>query len=81
MGSDLWPAALVILQTRMSRATFDHCLARTVAARKNGTLTIMAPPLTIEWLEHRLRPLIESIIPVVAGRPLKIKFAVKKETA
>lgn len=81
MESDLWPAALAVLQTRMSRTTFDHCLAQTVAVRKNGTLTVMAPLLTIDWLEHRLRPLIESVIPVVAGRPLKIKFAAQKETA
>jgi Helix-turn-helix domain len=72
----LWADALVQLKCRLDRATFNAWLLGShVVESGESTLTVGVPcPDSLPWLQHRLRPLIEQTLRLVAGRPIAVDF-------
>ena len=76
-ASELWPAALAELKMQMTRQTFDNCLLGTVAAWDGEALVIRCRSAqAVEWLENRLRVLVERAVESVAGLPCPVRFEV-----
>ena len=73
----LWTEALNSLKLKTTQTVFDQWLAHTHAERHNGTLRILCPDTyTADWLDHRLRPQIETTIHQLQGEELSIEFGV-----
>jgi DNA-binding PadR family transcriptional regulator len=73
-----WTDVLDRLQHKMTRAAFETWLTKTVAERSDDILTVYTPsPHGREWLENRLRPIIEETVTALAGEPLKIYFVIR----
>ncbi len=72
----LWSDALHQLKTRMDRHTFNAwLLGSRVVDSGEDTLTIgILSPAGLPWLQHRLRPVIEQSLQLVAGRPIAVDF-------
>jgi len=72
----LWAAALDEMQGRMARGTFEKWLKGSrVVDSGEGTLTIGILSMQgAEWLQHRLRGVIERTVQDVAGRPIAVSF-------
>lgn len=62
----------------MALATFDACLRRTRAVkRENGILTVTVPDERVrQWCAGRLVPLIRRSLRHVTGEDLEIEFQV-----
>lgn len=78
MHSAIWAHALEELRLQMPKTTFDTWLKGTTAELQGDTLTVVvANSFAQDWLEHRLRPKIESSVASIAGQPLEIAFTVR----
>jgi hypothetical protein len=76
-ASELWKAALTELGMQMTRQTFDNCLLGTLAAWDGEALVIHCRSAqAVEWLENRLRVLVERAVEEVAGLPCPVRFEV-----
>ena len=73
MSSDPWADVLTRLQPAVTKASFDMYLRGTVLLSNEGEVwTIGARnALAMEWLEHRLRPVIEREV----GDGAQVRFA------
>ena len=76
--NQLWQAALSEMQLQMTQETFTTWLKPTrVLAHEDSTITIVVEnPYAKEWLDHRLRPIIERTLSSVAGKKLEVEFVV-----
>ncbi len=74
----VWTATLAELELQMTRATFDSWLRDTrVSEASNGVLVVeVRNQYGVEWLEGRLRPVIERTLNHVAGQQIEIEFVV-----
>ncbi len=72
----LWAAALQDLRFQMARETFQQWLQGSrVVESGDGTLTIgIVPMYGADWLQHRLRGVIERAVGQIAGRPITVSF-------
>lgn len=78
--SRLWEQVLTDLQGQMPRAAFDTWLRSTVGTRENGVLQVTVNhPHGAEWLDKRLRPVIERALDRVATEPVRLVFVTKGE--
>ena len=72
----LWADALVQLKCRLDRQTFNAWLlgSRVVDSGENALTIGILYPVGLPWLQHRLRPVIEQTLRLVAGRPIAVDF-------
>ena len=72
----LWADTLQQLKCRLPRETFNAwLLGSRVVESGEGMLTIgILRPAGLPWLQHRLRPVIEQSLLLVAGRPIAVDF-------
>ena len=64
----------------MAKATFDTWLRGTVGTRENGVLSVTVRHAHgAEWLDKRLRPVIERTLNRVATEPVELVFVTKGE--
>lgn len=78
--STLWITTLAELKLQVTSATFNSWLAGTVARERDGSLEVMVGGESArDWLESRLREVIERTVHRVAGRPVEVRFVVKEE--
>jgi len=72
----LWADALVQLKCRLDRQTFNAWLlgSRVVDSGENALTIGILYPAGLPWLQHRLRPVIEQTLRLVAGRPIAVDF-------
>jgi len=73
---EVWKAALAELRLRMARETFQQWLQGSrVIESGEGALTIgIVSRQGTDWLEHRLRNVVERTVEDVAGRPIAVSF-------
>jgi hypothetical protein len=73
-----WRAVLADLKLGMPQATFDACLRRTRAVkRENGLLTVAVPgERDRQWCAGRLAPLVRRSLRHVTGEDLEVEFQV-----
>jgi hypothetical protein len=78
-AAEIWEQVLEELQLELTRATFETWLRPTRAVgRDNGVLVIqVASVYARDWLEGRLRGMVERAVERVAGEPLKVQFVVE----
>lgn len=75
-SSELWPQVLKVLQTSMTRATFETWLQKTTAQVEDNRLIVLTPSsFGQDWLDNRLRNTIERAVAQVVGRPIPVEFA------
>lgn len=75
---DRWPAVLEALEGMMERQTFRVWFGDTWAEHGDGRVLVYAcKEGQRDWLEHRLRPVVEQAVEGVTGEPLEVEFAVR----
>ena len=78
-----WEAALGRLQLQVPRPSFDTWLRGTVGlSNEENSLVVSVPtPFAAEWLDTRMKGLIETAVASVAGAPLSVTFHVGEHTS
>lgn len=74
--SDLWEKTLSIIETKISKPSFETWLQHTKAySLKRDTLTVTAPSeFARDWLEERYTTPIANILYEITGEKLNVKF-------
>ncbi|MGG1518966.1 chromosomal replication initiator protein DnaA [Paenibacillus oryzisoli] len=80
-STDLWQQILTIIQTKLSKPSFDTWLKSTKATVFNDTEVVICAPNNFaqEWLESRYTKLIEGTIYDYLGRHVAVKFILETE--
>ncbi len=75
----VWQAALSELQAQVSRTTYDTWLKHVTLVGLEQGVCILGVPSSFakEWLESRLRPLIERTLSGLVGQPIQIEVVVQ----
>lgn len=74
-ASELWKGALSELRVQMTKSTFDSWLVGTTAVWDGEALVIHCRSVqAINWLDARLRALVERSVESVAGTPYPVRF-------
>lgn len=78
--STLWVTTLAELKLQMTSATYNSRLLRTVGREREGALEVVATGESgRDWLDNRLRVVIERAVARVAGQPVEVRFVVEEE--
>jgi hypothetical protein len=81
-NSPVWKKALQDLQFQMTRATFSTWLEGTTAIETRDELTVHVRNLfAVDWLDNRLRPMIQRTVDDRAGRSMSVRFVVDGQDA
>lgn len=79
LDNDIWEQILSIIQTKVSRPSFDTWLKSTKAKFTNDTVIILAPNnFSKEWLENRYNKLILAAIIEYTGKEYELKFLIEQ---
>ncbi|HEX7056508.1 MAG TPA: chromosomal replication initiator protein DnaA [Bacilli bacterium] len=80
-ANELWNQVLSVIQTKLSKPSFDTWLKSTKAlVFDEDSLLICAPNnFAREWLENRYTKLIKSNVQEVTGRDVTISFVLEKD--
>lgn len=80
-STDLWQQILTIIQTKLSKPSFDTWLKSTKATVFNDSTVIICAPNNFaqEWLESRYTKLIETTIYDFTGKHVSVKFIIETE--
>lgn len=78
---DLWQQVLSIIQTKLSKPSFDTWLKSTRATVFTDTSVVICAPNNFakEWLESRYAKMISSTIYEFMGKQVEVKFIVESE--
>jgi hypothetical protein len=79
--ADLWKTTLSDIQLQTTKATFDRWLRGTTPVeRHDHTITIMTQdPFAKEWIENRLRTLIERTLASIAGEEMHLQVTTSQK--
>jgi hypothetical protein len=79
----LWERVLRDLEIQMTRATFDHWLRGSTLLEfekpGNGTARLVVGVkhhYAVDWLEHRLKPVIQRVVKRLVGQETELTFQV-----
>ena len=77
----LWQQILTIIQTKLSKPSFDTWLKSTKATVFNDSTVVICAPNNFaqEWLESRYTKLIEGTIYDFTGKHVSVKFIIETE--
>lgn len=77
-AEQLWRNVLERLRTRLPKSTYDTWLAGTTAEMSEEGLSVHVESVhAFEWLEHRLRPIIQEVVNTEADREVAIRFVIQ----
>jgi len=79
-ATQLWQAALNVLQQQVTRKEYETWLkTSSIADFDNGTVVVAMPnTFAVEWVENRIKPLVERTLSGIVGYPLKVRFGVRQ---
>ncbi|MBP1994596.1 chromosomal replication initiator protein DnaA [Paenibacillus eucommiae] len=79
--NDLWQEVLSVIQTKLSKPSFDTWLKSTKANVFTDSLVVICAPNNFarEWLESRYTKLISSTIYDLVGKQVDVKFIIETE--
>lgn len=79
-ATQLWQAALNVLQQQVPRKEFETWLkTSTIADFENGTVIVAMPnTFAVDWVESRDKPLVERTLSEIVGYALKVRFVVRQ---
>lgn len=77
---DIWQQVLSIIQTKLSKPSFDTWFKATKASFVNDTLLEVTAPTTFaaEWLEGRYTKLIRTTLFEFLGRQVDVRFSIEE---
>jgi chromosomal replication initiator protein len=81
LTNDLWQQVLSVIQTKLSKPSFDTWLKSTKASSITDSSIVICAPNNFarEWLESRYTKLISSTIFDFVGKQVDIKFIIETE--
>jgi len=79
-SNEMWQQVLSIIQTKLSKPSFDTWFKATKASFLNDELLVITAPTTFaaEWLESRYTKLVRTTIFDYLGRQVDIKFVIEE---
>lgn len=79
-ANDLWQQVLSVLQTKLSKPSFDTWLKSTKAAVFTDSLIVICAPNNFakEWLETRYAKMIGSTIEETLGKHVQVQFTIEE---
>ncbi len=82
-NSEIWQQVLSVIQTKLSKPSFDTWFKSTKAVFQNDDVIVVTAPnvFTAEWLESRYTKLVSTTVEEYLGRPIEVKFAVEEARA
>ncbi len=77
---DLWQQVLSIIQTKLSKPSFDTWFKATKASFVDNSLVEVTAPTTFaaEWLENRYTKLIRTTLHEFLGREVDVRFSIEE---
>jgi len=78
--SELWQQILSIIQTKLSKPSFDTWFKATKALTFGSQVLIISAPTTfaVEWLESRYTKLVGATVYEVTGKQVDVKFVIEE---
>lgn len=78
--SELWQQILSIIQTKLSKPSFDTWFKATKALTLNDHSVVISAPTTfaVEWLESRYTKLVSSTVYEVMGKQVDVRFVIEE---
>lgn len=78
--SELWQQILSIIQTKLSKPSFDTWFKATKALTFTESSIVISAPTTfaVEWLESRYTKLVSSTVFEFLGRQVDVKFVIEE---
>ncbi|UNK18492.1 chromosomal replication initiator protein DnaA [Paenibacillus sp. N3/727] len=78
--SELWHQILSIIQTKLSKPSFDTWFKATKALTLNDHSVVISAPTTfaVEWLESRYTKLVSSTVYEVMGKQVDVRFVIEE---
>ncbi|MDQ0061522.1 chromosomal replication initiator protein DnaA [Paenibacillus harenae] len=78
---DLWQQVLSIIQTKLSKPSFDTWFKATKASFVDDSMLEVTAPTTfaVEWLENRYTKLIRMTLFEFLGRQVDVRFAIEEQ--
>src|SRR5690349_11011577 len=79
-ATQLWQAALNALQQQVARKEYETWLKTSSIADFDDGIVVVAMPNTfaVEWVENRIKPLVERTLSEIVGYALKVRFVVRQ---
>src|SRR4051812_70584 len=79
-ATQLWQAALNVLQQHVTRKEYETWLKTSSIADFDDGFVVIAMPNTfaVEWVENRTKPLVERTLSEIVGYALKVRFVVRQ---
>jgi len=77
--NEIWQQVLSVIQTKLSKPSFDTWFKSTKASFKNDDEVIITAPnvFSAEWLQSRYTKLVAATLEEYLGRPVDVKFTVE----
>lgn len=77
---DIWQQVLAIIQTKLSKPSYDTWFKQTKASFAHDGMVIVTAPTTfaVEWLESRYTKLVRTTLFEFLGRQVDIKFDIEE---
>nr|WP_199794886.1 chromosomal replication initiator protein DnaA [Paenibacillus faecalis] len=78
--SELWQQILSVIQTKLSKPSFDTWFKATKALTLNDHSVVISAPTTfaVEWLESRYTKLVSSTVYEVLGKQVDVRFVIEE---
>lgn len=78
---DLWQQVLSIIQTKLSKPSFDTWFKATKASFVDDSMLEVTAPTTfaVEWLENRYTKLIRTTLYEFLGRQVDVRFSIEEQ--
>jgi len=79
-SSEIWQQVLSVIQTKLSKPSFDTWFKATKATFLNEETVVVTAPTTFaaEWLESRYTKLVSTALSEYLGRTVEVKFAMEE---
>lgn len=78
--SELWQQILSIIQTKLSKPSYDTWFKATKAISFSSKSLVISAPTTfaVEWLESRYTKLVGATVFEVTGKQVDVKFVIEE---
>jgi len=79
-SSEIWQQVLSVIQTKLSKPSYDTWFKATKASFLNEDTVVVTAPTTFaaEWLETRYTKLVSTALSDYLGRSVDVKFAIEE---
>jgi hypothetical protein len=81
LNEAVWSETQLVLRRQMTRATYDTIIQGTVLLRQEGNKYLIGvyTEMAKEWLDHRLRDIVQRALSTVVGKAVTVEFVLVSE--